>query len=81
MDSFPTGTIRVEQTIPSDLNRVNRRRILANSLALMADKILQQRGAEPEGLIITVHEAETALGSPTLVITATVPQSEKVLSL
>lgn len=73
IDTFPAETLRVEQVVPSDEKRVNRRRIIAHSMALLADKILSMEGAEPEGLMITVHEARTPRGKPTLVLTATTP--------
>lgn len=79
-DIFPGGTIRVEQVIHSDFQRVNRRRILAHSMALLTDKILSMEGAEPEGLVITVHQSESPTGKPTLVVTATTPAYLPVLT-
>lgn len=81
IDTFPAGTLRVEQTVPSDFKRVNRRRIISHSVALLADKILSLENAEPEGLVITVHESTNAVGRPILVLTATTPSlSQPVLT-
>lgn len=77
---FPEGTIVIEQVISSDLSRVNRRRILSHSMALLTDKILKMEGAEPEGLVVTVHQSENYLGRPTLVLTATTPQHQMQLT-
>lgn len=72
-DEFPTDVVISTETVPIDLPRVDTNRAIVHAAALAIDKVLRKTGADPHGLVVTVHDLADADGEEHHVVTATAP--------